>query len=223
MGRSLLLRAEFLQRDWVNRWRYGSGAPRCAERVWIDPREVVERVRLRDRKGRKLPTGSVVSLDRFDGAMKRSPVRSSRKVRACIEHWRDGVPWEETGVLDTMRRRMDRPRGWKRSAREHGVEELYRSLDRIFETVRDEGRLRTRVEIDPDSFREEGGIAISIDGAGRLLHSGNGHHRLAIALVLGLSHIPAQLHVIDPAAIPLLPALRTAPGGVSAHASVPAT
>jgi hypothetical protein len=117
---------------------------------------------------------------------------------------------------------MDRPRGWKRSAREHGVEELYSALDRIFEQVREEGRLRTRMEIDPGSFREDGGIAISIDEAGRLLHSGNGHHRLAIALVLGLSRIPAQLHVIDPAAIPLLLTLRTLPVGVSGPASVPA-
>ena len=124
------------------------------------------------------------------------------KLLACIQHWRDGVPWEETGVYEHLLQRIAENEGKFDGCSNLGdVVERYRRLDELFASIRHEGRLRPRHEVSPGTFRESQGIGIHIDRNGGLVFSHRGTHRLAAALVLDLKVIPAQVGVVHRAAI----------------------
>jgi hypothetical protein len=78
------------------------------------------------------------------------------------------------------------------------VIERYRQLDGIFEQVRSEGRLRTVLEVDPDGFRERGGILVHLGPGRSFVFGGAGCHRLAMALALGFRSIPAKVGWVHP-------------------------
>jgi hypothetical protein len=177
-------------RDVHNLVRHGSSAPRFAQRLWIDPRVVDERVA----DSRRLFSGRVVGGD-WD--RHRDPVETHPKVRACVDHWRHGVSWRDTGVYDLLLRLIaERGRPKDGCADLDDVIARYRVLDTIFAQVRDEGRLRTRAQLDPGAYRELGGVLINLDRDARPVAGGGGWHRLAMARVLGLARIPAQVGLV---------------------------
>jgi len=77
----------------------------------------------------------------------------------------------------------------------------YERLDEVFDQVRREGRLRTAAELG-GSFRERGGVYVHIGRHSQPVFSLRGNHRLAIARILSLSLMPAQLGVVHPEALP---------------------
>ncbi len=134
---------------------------------------------------------------------KRSP-----KLDACYLHWSDGVSWSDTGIYEVMldliakRGKVDGCRNLK------DVQDRYERLDGVFSTVSEEGRLRVMSAVNPKNFREVGGVYFHIGRDGNPIFGGGGQHRLAIALILGIEHIPAQLGVIHPDALKTLGAYR---------------
>ena len=132
-------------------------------------------------------------------------------VRFALAHWRDGVPWEETGVYDYMLEQI------ARRGRQDGcfdlddVKRRYERLDDLFETVKRERRLRTRAELDPGARNEDGGILVHVGPGGEAAIGDGGKHRMTIAKLAGLDHVPVRIGYIHRDAIPLLPALRRAP------------
>ncbi len=77
----------------------------------------------------------------------------------------------------------------------------YQALDELFELVASERRLRRQVELNSRSFRELNGVYVHIGRNAEVLFAGGGFHRLAIARVLGLETIPAQLGVVHEEAL----------------------
>jgi hypothetical protein len=86
--------------------------------------------------------------------------------------------------------------------REHVVRR-YQELDVIFETVRAEGRLRPRSETDGFTVRERDGILIHVASDARPVFGHRGVHRFAMALILQLPTMPAQIGVVHPDALPV--------------------
>ncbi len=182
-------------RDAWNRLRHGPEAPRYAERLWVRPGEVEERVST----SRRLWTGRVVAGD-WD--LERAPLDTMPKVQACIERWELGRDWEATGVYATMQRLIEERGRPKDGCADLGdVVRRYERLDAIFERVRSEGRLRTRAELG-DGFRELGGVLINVDRHGRPVAGGGGWHRLAMARILALPVMPAQVGLVHRDALP---------------------
>lgn len=176
--------------DLSNRRAYGRGAPRYAERVWIDPMKCHRLVT----KGMSREfSGHVVAGD-WD--LPTEPLSSLVKFRACEQHWTNGVPWEETGVYEHMMALIS----------EHGeadgcrtlpdVVARYSRLDRMWQQVLVEGQLRSRVELHQRGFRALGEIYLHVDRNGRILFGGGGCHRLAAAQLARLKWVPAQLGVV---------------------------
>ncbi|MAU45540.1 MAG: hypothetical protein CMP09_12095 [Yangia sp.] len=196
-------------RDLWNQLRYGAEAPRSDECIYLDPCDITDSYdrRLTGRALRRNHSGMVLGGDwdthrsRFDETIKSVSARM---------HYEDGLPWEETPLFDRMLREVaegKRPDGC--NSRED-VEHRYEALDRIFEETARRGRLLTQAEL-PDYFRREhGGILVHIDRDGRPLRASGGMHRLAIAQILKLPEIPAQLGVVHADALRkgLLPPLR---------------
>jgi hypothetical protein len=136
------------------------------------------------------------------------PFEEHTHVRFALAHWRDGMPWAQTGVYDYMLERIA-ARGRQDDCQNYeDVVLRFQKLDDLYATVKAEGRLRTRREICPKSFREKGGILVHIGPQGEAVAGDSGKHRLTIAKLVGLPVVPVQLGEIHLDAVRALPLLR---------------
>ena len=183
--------------------RFGTAAPRPNERIWVEPAGV--RYALGG-----LPVRSGYVVDRWPPADP-VPFEEHVHVRFALAHWRDGLSWEETGAYDYMLEQIHR-RGRQDGC--HSLEDVrrrYERLDALFETVREERRLRTRAELDPTARDEDGGILIHVGPDGEAAIGDSGKHRMAIAKLLELDVVPARIGYVHRDALPLLRRLRERP------------
>jgi hypothetical protein len=182
-------------RDLGNRRRYGRAAPRTFERIWIDPSACEQRIQGFDERR----SGRVVDGD-WD--LDNPPTDELPKIEFCRLHWEAGVPWAETGMFEYLLERIDRQGAPLYGCRTRAdLVQRYESLDRVFEQVREEGRLRTRDELDAGAIRERGGIFVHIGRWGQPVFAKEGCHRLAMARALALPTVPAQVGTVHPEAL----------------------
>lgn len=131
----------------------------------------------------------------------RSDVDTNTKLVSCRMRWLEGADWEETPIYAYMMAEIRDGRVTNGCRTREDVDERYRRLDAIFATVRAEGRLRDMSEL-PEYFRRaHGATLIHVARDGTCLRSGGGAHRFAIARILDLPEMPAQLGAIHPDAI----------------------
>lgn len=194
-----------LVRDPWNRVRYGAHAPRFAERLWIDPREV----RHFARKGVEWRSGQVAAgAWSMDDAR---PIEDDPVMHASIIRWVDGRPWEETGELERMEMAIARLGEHTGCRNRADVLRRCARLDEIFRTMECEGRVRTQSEVEPGVFREFGGIGMHLGFDGTLVRAGNGRHRFAMAWILAVPRIPVRVGIVHASALPYLEELRREP------------
>jgi len=103
---------------------------------------------------------------------------------------RFGQTWEELGVYDFFMGEIQRTGKVDRCQSLGDLEHRYQTLDKLIEEVKRVGFMRRQQEVHPTPFREKGGVGVFITRTGRVVFAGSGHHRLGIALGLGLSVIP---------------------------------
>ena len=201
--RTIRNRVAEIAREWWNFVRFGPDAPRPLERLWIDPQEVsLASAWFRAKSGRVRHTWPPAEV---------MPFEEHPHIRFAVAHWRDGVPWEDTGAYDYMMDRIQ-ARGRQDDCRTLAdVVRRFDRLDQLFETVKAEGRLKTREEICRRPFREAGGILIHLGPNGELVIGDAGKHRLMIAKLARLSKIPVLIGEVHIAALPKLAALRVPP------------
>ncbi|MBK5935373.1 hypothetical protein [Halorhodospira halophila] len=182
------------RRDRANRAAFGPEAPCYAERLWVDPRTITHAIigLAREDSGRVWTGG-----DWPPPGAEVVPLQAIDKIASCIEHFRDGVPWEET----THYRQTG-------GAGKYADPGYWARYERLHAQVTQEGRLRTRREASPGTFRERGGILVHIGPQGEVYHGDGGNRRLAVALVAELERIPAQVGWVAAEAIPHLARLR---------------
>jgi hypothetical protein len=157
--------------------------------VWVDPRECTSFVSSHNRSY----TGQVIG-GQWD--LRAAPLTENTKIVACTRHWRDGLSWEETGIIEEIVQEIEEHGSKDGCSSRDDVIERYRQLDLVYEQVRKESRLKTRRELDPGAYREVGGIYMHIGRDNRPIFGDAGCHRMAIAQEVGLTVIPAQLGVV---------------------------
>ncbi|MFA7689807.1 MAG: hypothetical protein WCY18_01775 [Methanofastidiosum sp.] len=84
--------------DIKNKIIYGTSGPLYAERIWIDPSCCKKAILLDiSISGRVIegnwPPNSKINV---------TPVEDLIKIKACIDHWVNGIPWENTGIYEHM-------------------------------------------------------------------------------------------------------------------------
>lgn len=206
MERFLRYSSRAFLRDSRNRILYGPEAPRYAERIWVNPQACTECLYgIGDRY-----SGRVVEGAWPPAGCRLKSLMEIEKLRGCIDHWSRGIPWEETGIFRFLEGEIEKhPRRVFDDCRSReDLEKRYAGLDLLFERVKADMRLRTSREVNPWAFRERGGISFHVGPEGRLFFGGNGCHRFGMALVLGLTRIPAKIGCVHISAIPLLGSLR---------------
>lgn len=195
--------------DISNFWRYGSIAPLYAERIWVNAQDCEKAIHSKYLTGSELraDTGKVLHYDFPEKDIVK--VEELDKVRYCIEHWVNGIPWEDTGAYEyTMQKIQSKGGKFDGCLTIDDVVNRFSSIDKMFDTVRKEGRLRSRKELNPCNFREMNGVYVHIGPDGKLFFGRGGNHRFAIALILDL-RIPAQIGCVHYTSFYKLPELRT--------------
>jgi hypothetical protein len=186
--------------DARNRRLYGTGAPRYAERLWIDPLAV------RLCAGALHGSGTVVH---GEWSMKgHVDIDDDAVLRDAIAHWAHGVPWEETEEVSRMEALIARKGPAKGCSSRADILARCAALDALFERIASEGRVRPRTEVERRAFREHGGIGMHIGPDGMLIRAQNGRHRFAIARVLGLPRIPVRIGRVHLSALECVEQLR---------------
>lgn len=180
-------RGKLQRREKWNTLMFGPGAPRYAESLTVSTANLCAiRMKQKKRLGWDRESSGKVIFSWPSGAL--IPVQEHEKIAYCLRHWVDGLSWEEAGALDWY--------GFKGPKKLPRIRARLDHLDRIFDTVRKEGRLRSMQELNPHSYREEDGLRINIGPNGELVFLDGGTHRIAMALALGLPEVPAQIGVI---------------------------
>ena len=186
----------FLQRDLANRIRYGKTAPRFGEQIFL--------------RASDCNTFLISGLNRKDSGcvmdgnwdLSLSPITDHPKYRYCFSHWVDGLSWKEAGAYDfLMSKILESGNPVDECLTEQDVIERYDRLDRMFDQVSTTGRLYSQKEINPDNFRETGGVYVHVDRNNAPIFGGGGMHRFAVSKILNLPSIPAQLGVVHKNAI----------------------
>lgn len=189
-------------RDGWNILRFGRDAPLSDERIYVSPCDVRFAHKTEGDGAapmyRRRQSGMVVGGD-WDLA--RAPLPETRAARVIHDHFVRGQSWAETGIVDYHLERIA-AKGISEGAR--NLEEImarYEDLDRAYEEAQRTGRLRPRSELPGHLRREYDGIFFHIARDGEPLRTGGGRNRFAIARVLKLPKIPAQLGIIHPEAV----------------------
>ncbi|SIR44073.1 hypothetical protein [Pontibacter lucknowensis] len=184
-------------RSALNKIRYGANAPAFAELIFVDPMQVNHYSFAWKQKD----SGRVIGGD-WDREENMTEISSRFKYNACIERWKLNKSWEDTGIYEFMLDFiLQRNKPVDKCSTLDEILTRYKRLDQLFEHVKSTGKLKTQRELNPRSYNEEGGIFIHIGRQNQVIFGGGGIHRLAIAKVLQLSSIPAQLGVIHPEAL----------------------
>jgi hypothetical protein len=186
--------------DRRNRARYGPEAPMFAERLWVDPRQVQHYLLGIGGSGH-------VRLEAWPTSAQ-TPIEDDPILKTSIARWALGLPWEETGELERMERIIEQRGPIKGCRTRADILERCARLDEIFHMIEREGRVRPLVEIEPQTFREFGGIGMHIGEGGVPVRDVNGRHRFAMARILQISPIPVRIGVVHHSALRLLPELR---------------
>lgn len=204
--------------------RYGPGYPRAMEPLEVstaavrlaipNPLEVLsfqDGTRIRRSYRQALAARGQVVRHKDFASFVQVPVEDLVKYRCCVAHWRDGIPWNETGIFDHMLNKIaeaGQPQSGCQTVDD--LRKRYARLDRIFVRVKREGRLLHAHELDTPSAVGVtwNGIEVHLGAYGEPIFGDSGTHRLAMAHVLGLRRIPALLGFVHEAALSHLPRFR---------------
>ncbi len=184
---------KFLRDRW-NRLRFGETAPKSDECIFIRPADVT-RV-YRRKKGAFFKRRHSGQIRGGDWDISTRALSQSPKYQACVAHFKDGKPWQETGVFQLLLERIQQHGIFDGCRSLDDIRQRYENMDRLFDDLKKTRQIQSMSERDEYFRREHGGVFVHIDRHGLPILAGNGNHRMAIAKILELDWIPAQLGVI---------------------------
>lgn len=184
-----------VRKKFVNYMKYGNYAPGFAEKIYITP----EQVNFYNPEFKRSHSGSVIGGN-WDKNLK--PLTNIAKYNACFLRWQEGYEWEDTGVYDVMLELIkERGRSVDDCTNIEDIKKRYKRLDLLFSELSSTKKFKSRKQINKNNFKEAGGVFFHIGRDNQIIFSGGGMHRLAMAKILKLKNIPAQLGVVHPEAI----------------------
>lgn len=184
-------------RDLVNFFMYGKNAPKAAELIWVNPKDIHHII---DGSTTNLPRKKTGTVEGGDWDLRKSPFDNLGKYKACVQHFKHQKTWEEAGAYSNILERIKQRGEVDRCKNLHDIIERYKSIDDTYLNIQQNGFLPRR-HFKSRNFREAGGIYIHIDRNGDLIFSGAGCHRVSIAKILEVKRMPAQLGVVHEMAI----------------------
>lgn len=171
----------------ANRRRYGAVAHPWKV-IWIDPADIVWRVRVPDDQFELWRHGFVHGGDWDRVGLRRA--HDLDKPRSMRQHFTEGLPWEET---DLFRIRYAEMLASGKSVRGHrSMSALVTHYEAVYDALWQD--MAKRGMVGP-TWRDPlpTYIEVHIGRDGRLIGTSNGNHRLGMADALKLRRIPARV------------------------------
>jgi len=188
----------------IRRLKYHDAAPKSTQLLYIQPEQVkyvvwpgfysdLSREYTHIRSGtwdKSIVQKETGHWDNFD---RRSLIPFEKYIpyRSFVEHFRDGVPWQETDYFKNATSDPERDRlGTTSSPRW----EKFEQWDDVYESMKEEG-YKIKEDRSMSLFNSPGDeILIDIGRDGQLILD-DGRHRLMIAKILGINQIPVRVLV----------------------------
>jgi hypothetical protein len=186
----------YLVLDLFERVKYGSGAPKKYELLYLRTKDVARGYKVSRPHHFGIVRHKYWDLDlvAVDDACGGIPGIARRRVEK-------EESWEECGELERViahRKKVGKSEDPKDEDFQRYWNGRYPQLDSLIAEVRETGRLRTMAEfLSSRRFRERGGIGVCLDSAGDPILT-DGHHRFGIMNGLQIETIPVTLHAIHP-------------------------
>ena len=180
-------------KDIKNIYKYGFNAPRAGQTIYINPSYVKLYVNCFSRED----TGKILDGDWDINSL---PIASLKKFSISYRKLSENISWEDAGAYENIltvleeKRKKDRSAGADECFDLESIKERYLKLDKLIEHLKNGGKFLSKSEM--GGIREFGGILIHIGRNGETIFGGGGFHRLAIAQMLKLKEIPAQVGVV---------------------------
>lgn len=170
--------------DLANRRRFRAVAPPYGV-IHVDPHTIEWRITAHRRTW---PLGLVHGGD-WDRDL-REPVDAPGKLASMWQRYRLGLEWEETDLFRTTYGRVfERGGTVKGAATLAALAEHYRTAyDGLYRRIAERGFVVPTPRDPRPTF-----VYVHVGRAGELLFTSGGHHRLGIALALGLRSIPVRV------------------------------
>jgi hypothetical protein len=163
----------------VQGWRSGAGVALHVPLGSI-------RFKLLGRTVRALRAGDVAG----DWDLDRRPIEETTKYISVVQHFRDGVPWENTPIFRRYAIRFSEGEVIRGCSSVHEFKAVYEAdMDSLYRSVKERGFLSHEERELPKSDLPH----IYIGRDGEIIFGSDGNHRLAIAHVLGLAEIPCRI------------------------------
>ena len=201
----LKLKMKVLLKDGFNHFIYPKFSPKFAERIWINPNDVMGIIRL----GKKY-SAKVIDFNLKDFSDMIRELHDDERIKSCIDHWINAIPWEETtDYRKKVYELKNTGKTWDNDC--FSVKDLdrkYQFLDQLFMELSQTRKMLTSEQIDQNHFRELNTFGIHIGSKGELYLDSGGYHRFAIAYILKLERVPARLGAIDKRQLSKLKELR---------------
>jgi len=183
-------RMAIFYRDFRNRLLYGRVAPLFAERIYVRPRDC-------EYYCTKWNRDYSAEVRDGDWDLELSPLEQHPKFAYCQKHWVHGLSWQASGAYDLMKKLIEKREGQVDNCLTFDdIKRRYERLDEIFSIVKRERNLKPQQLHQSGIFRESGGVYIHISRNNQPVFGCGGVHRFAMAKILKLDWIPAQLGVV---------------------------
>jgi len=120
--------------------------------------------------------------------LKAKPLKGFEKYQAVEKHFRNGLSFEETGIIDHLLERMEKENRstiYSCSTKEE-LKSQYNKIDDLYESLKKEGYRK-------EKHKSHGYVAFHVGRYGEFIFAGSGLHRLSIARILDLDEIPVWI------------------------------
>lgn len=174
-----------------NKIKYGNNGPAFGELLFINPQKHDLYIQFKGRES----SGQVTHGD-WD-LREKIGIESLPIYRACVQHWKEGIGWKETGIYDYMLDKIERFGGRVDNCSNlNDIKIRYQKLDKLFEGIKKTREFKTQKELNLSNFNESGGILFHIDHNNQPIWAAGGVHRFTMAKILNIDLLPAQLGVV---------------------------
>ncbi|WP_340102815.1 hypothetical protein [Rhodohalobacter sp. 8-1] len=182
----------------LNRLFFGKIAPQHKERIWIKTLNCTRATLVREDRSFGRNYSGTVRSGNWD--QRTENLYNLTKIKSCFEHWVNGVPWNKTESFQEIKESYESGENYIDNIRTlNDLQARYRKLDIIFNEIKDDDYLKTSSKLGfPEDGLEHNGIYFHIDRNGNPIFAHAGNHRLAIALILEIPYIPAQVGIVHP-------------------------
>ena len=155
-------------RDLKNKIIHGLDAPIWGEKIWVNPSDIdmalpyLCQMRYSGRVINTWPPNNLQPVSIMD----------FEKIRACVDHFVNGIAWENTGAYEHMATWIARCGMMDGCVNQDDVIDRYKRIDALFDQIKMERKIRTRKDINPRNFRERDGIYVHVGPGGKLFVTG---------------------------------------------------